>query len=328
MKELRQLVEQAQSGDLAAFGAMVRRFQDMAYGYAYSLLRDFHLAEDAAQEAFVQAYRDLPALRKPAAFPGWFRKIVFKHCDRLTRGKRPPTVPLEAALGQLSTERDPASDAVEREMKDRVLAEIEALPEDERLVTTLFYIDGYSHKDIAEFLEAPATTINNRLHASRKRLKKRMTAMVEDTLRSHGLSDRFAEETIGRALAEARRLGEQDRCAEAEQLLRDVLRRAPDHPDVLRELNHILTNRLYGEARWDLLRQMAEHARTLIASGADDEKLNQQMAVTLLATPAMPEAVEFVAGGRRVRRRMDRTQGPQRGAAGHAGLRQGVRCRL
>ena len=97
MEELRSLISRAKSGDLEAFGAVVGRFKDMALGYAYSKLGSFDLAEDAAQEAFIQAYRDLPKLREPAAFPCWFRKIVFKHCDRLVRRRRLATIPLEDA---------------------------------------------------------------------------------------------------------------------------------------------------------------------------------------------------------------------------------------
>ena len=91
MERLGTLVERAQAGELEAYGEIVRRFQDMAYGYAFSLLGDFHLAQDAAQEAFIQAYRDLKALRKALAFPGWFRRIVFKRCDRIKR-RRPATL--------------------------------------------------------------------------------------------------------------------------------------------------------------------------------------------------------------------------------------------
>src|SRR5512138_442427 len=98
MAELSWLVEQSRNGDLDAFGELVRRFQDMAHGYAYSILGDFHLAQDAAQEAFVDAYYKLNALREPAAFPGWFRRIVFKHCDRMTRRKEVATVPLDEAM--------------------------------------------------------------------------------------------------------------------------------------------------------------------------------------------------------------------------------------
>ncbi len=82
------LIRRAQAGEITVYDAIVRRFQDMGVGYAASILGDFHLAEDAAQEAFVVAWRELPRLREPAAFAGWLRKIIFRQCDRLTRGKR------------------------------------------------------------------------------------------------------------------------------------------------------------------------------------------------------------------------------------------------
>ena len=59
---------QAEKGD--AFGEIVTRFQDMAFGCAYAVLGDFYLAEDAAQEAFLSAWRNLDQLREPKAFPG------------------------------------------------------------------------------------------------------------------------------------------------------------------------------------------------------------------------------------------------------------------
>ena len=68
-------VRSAQGGSLRDFAALVRQFQDMAVGYGQVLLNDFHLAEDAAQDAFVQAFTHLEQLEKPEAFPGWFRRL-------------------------------------------------------------------------------------------------------------------------------------------------------------------------------------------------------------------------------------------------------------
>jgi len=193
VEELRSLVVRGRAGDLDAFGEIVRRFQDMAYGYAYAILGDFHLAEDAAQEAFIEAYRCLPMLREPAAFPGWFRRIVFKRCDRLTRRKRVRTAPLESVGSVTSKSPGPPENAERREMRDKVLDAIRSLPDAERMVTTLYYIDGYSQKDVADFLEVPVTTVNNRLHASRQRLKERMLTMVSDELKSYSLPPGFFE---------------------------------------------------------------------------------------------------------------------------------------
>jgi RNA polymerase sigma factor (sigma-70 family) len=185
METLESLIARSQGGDIVAYGEIVRRFQDMAYGSAYAVLGDFHLAEDAAQEAFIEAYRKLSGLREPSAFPGWFRRIVFKHCDRFTRRARPSITPLDAAPAVASTQPGPAEVAEKREMRDQVLEAISALPEAERTATTLFYINGYSVNDIAEFLEVPAGTVKRRLHTSRGKLRERTIAMVEDALKSN-----------------------------------------------------------------------------------------------------------------------------------------------
>jgi len=185
VEDLKPLVEKAQAGDVKAYGEIVGRLQDMVYGYAFSLLGDFHLAQDAAQEAFIQAYRDLNMLRKPLAFPSWLRRIVFKYCDRTLRQRRPRTGSLDAATSEpVSNEPGPMETAEKRELKYRVLAAIRNLPQDQRMVTTLYYINGYSVNDIANFLETPAGTVKRRLYDSRKKLKERMMEMVAEELKA------------------------------------------------------------------------------------------------------------------------------------------------
>lgn len=183
-EELRALVARAGAHDLAAYESLVARFQDMAVGYAYARLGDLHLAQDAAQEAFWQAYRDLPALRDQEAFPGWLRRIVARQCGRLTRGKRVRVVPLSTVIELLSPLPEPAEAAEVSERQEVVRRAVRALPESERDVVALFYLGGYAQTEIARFLEVPPTTVNNRLHAARGRLRRSMLAMVEEDL--HG----------------------------------------------------------------------------------------------------------------------------------------------
>jgi len=206
VEELTSLVIRAQDGDMSAYSQIVQRFQDMAYGSAYAILGNFHLAEDAAQEALIEAYCTLPKLREPAAFPGWLRRIVFKQCDRPTRRKRPPTTALAAAAQVPSGDPGPVETVEQREMRDKVMQAIRALPGSERMAVTLFYINGYSQRDIAEFLDVPVTTVNNRLHISRKRLKERMISMVENTLKANAPDQRFSRRVIEELLARPRPL--------------------------------------------------------------------------------------------------------------------------
>ena len=118
MVDLTNVVSEAQAGDEAAFGELVRRFQDMAVGYAAQILNDYQLGEDAAQEAFLEAFRVLPQLKDPAAFPAWFRRVVYKQCDRCSRRKSlPPTVAEE--VESMPSER-PAPDQAMESMESRV----------------------------------------------------------------------------------------------------------------------------------------------------------------------------------------------------------------
>jgi RNA polymerase sigma factor (sigma-70 family) len=204
MDALDGIVGRARDGDADAFTVLVRRFQDMAVGYGYSLLHDFHLAEDAAQEAFFEAYRTLPKLREPAAFAGWFRRIVFKQCDRITRRQTVATVPLDTAV-------EPPQARDEEERKAQVIDAMRHLPEHERSTMTLFYIGGYSMEEVATFLEVPVSTIKGRLHSARERLRAMLVDSVADGLRARRPSRNEAFATAVVDLLTAARAGDVDR---------------------------------------------------------------------------------------------------------------------
>ena len=181
----------------AAFGQIVRQFQDMAFACAYGVLGDFYLAEDAAQEAFIAAWRNLEQLRQPEAFPGWFKRIVLSQCHRLTRGKHFELVPLDAVEELVGDEEaaEPPIAFEQAEQRRQVMSAIGALAEHERMVTAMYYVGEYSTQDIADFLEVPLTTVKKRLHDARRKLRERMLDMVRDTLREKRPSrdDQFAE---------------------------------------------------------------------------------------------------------------------------------------
>ena len=99
MKDLTGLIGQVKLGDKRAYEPIVRRFQDMAVAYGYATLGDWQLAEDAAQEAFIAAYCELPALRDPQAFPGWFRRIVIKTDRSYSSAPPAPCCPGRALEG-------------------------------------------------------------------------------------------------------------------------------------------------------------------------------------------------------------------------------------
>jgi RNA polymerase sigma factor (sigma-70 family) len=179
------LVKDARNRELSAtqrhdaFGEIVNHFQDIAFKWAYTVVEEPHMAQDAVQEAFVIAYQNLNQLRQPKAFAGWFKRIVLSQCHRLVRGKRLPTKPIDRVPDIPAPDPEPAVLFEDNELCDRVMAAIQALPEQEQIVTKMFYFKGYSQKEIARRLQIPLTTVKKRLQYARQNLKGIMLGMAD-----------------------------------------------------------------------------------------------------------------------------------------------------
>ena len=171
---------------LAAFGELVGIFQDMTFASALAETGDFHLAEDAAQEAFLSAYLELDRLRSPETFGGWLHKIAQRKARRLTR--RHGTV--KAGEVEIAEELPVDLDTVRR--RARVHHAVAALPVHERLPVALFYWGGYAHRQIAALLEIAPEAARKRLERGRKRLTERMEEM--DAMEAEGLEDVHSSE--------------------------------------------------------------------------------------------------------------------------------------
>ena len=175
---LGELVREAQAGDITSYEHLVIRFQASAFSQAFSVLGDSHLAEDAVQDAFIEAYLKLSLLRTPEAFASWFHKIVFTACSRITRRRTLPTSSLEEAERIADTSENPA-EHLEREQREQTVhLAIQALPDSLRVVTALYYIGGINQHGIADYLGLTEATIKKRLFEARKKLKEDITNMA------------------------------------------------------------------------------------------------------------------------------------------------------
>jgi RNA polymerase sigma factor (sigma-70 family) len=179
--DLASLIAQIRAGHSEVYETVVRRFQNMAVGYGYARLGDFQLAEDAAQDAFITAYFELPSLREPKAFPGWFRRILVKQIERARR-KKSSDLAFNDQSALFSNQQTPMEWVEKAELQDSVWAAVRCLPPAQREVVLLFYMDECSYNDISRFLDVPLSTVKMRLYHARKLLQQQLVELIEDAL--------------------------------------------------------------------------------------------------------------------------------------------------
>ena len=192
------LVKKTLSGDKAAFNQLVTKYQTQVYGLAFNISRNFSDAEDLAQEAFLRAYLSLHQLREPAKFGNWLYRITQNLCRRWLQKKMTHEEMAEHIKMNEMNRRVPMPDELTeaRELQESVRNAIDELPKPERLVVTLYYMDGLTQRDIADFAGISESTVKRRLRSSRHKLKGELLTMVQEDLQKHDLTSEFTDKVV------------------------------------------------------------------------------------------------------------------------------------
>jgi RNA polymerase sigma-70 factor (ECF subfamily) len=157
------------SGRGEAFETLVERYERAVYHLAFRTMREAEEAKDAAQEAWIKAYRALASFRPGAKFATWIFTICYRVCcDRLAKRKRftgdePPDVADPAAGPEQAVEA--------AEEASCLRAAIAALPEKYRVVITLFHLQGKQYEEIAAVLDLPLGTVKTHLFRAKDLLR-------------------------------------------------------------------------------------------------------------------------------------------------------------
>jgi RNA polymerase sigma-70 factor (ECF subfamily) len=169
------LVERARRGDAAAFDALVERRVGQTFRLASAILGDPHEAEDATQEAFLSAWRNLPRLRDAERFDAWFGRIVVNAC-RMSLRQRSRVVVLSVEATDPTP--DPAAEHAFAGVagSDALQRAIERLTVDQRSILALHHVEERSVAEIAAILGVPVGTAKWRLHDARRALERAMEA--------------------------------------------------------------------------------------------------------------------------------------------------------
>ncbi|MGH8734134.1 MAG: RNA polymerase sigma factor RpoE [Burkholderiales bacterium] len=185
----RQLVARAQRGDKQAFELLVEKYQRKLARLLSRFIRDPAEVEDVTQEAFIKAYRALPAFRGDSAFYTWLYRIGINTAKNylMAMGRRAPTsteVEAEEAEGfeegeQLRDINTPESVLLSNEIAETVNRTIEGLPEELRKAIQMREIEGMSYEDIAQAMDCPIGTVRSRIFRAREAIAEQLRPLLD-----------------------------------------------------------------------------------------------------------------------------------------------------
>ncbi len=195
-----QLIRKILSGDDAAFGILVEKYQKSIHALAWRKTQDFHHAEDIMQDTFLRAYKKLPTLKNPTQFAGWLHVIADRLCIDWMRSQKSLMQSLEDTPVKEIEESSYTHHISEQRMTERteryhelVKRLLEKLPENERVVVTRYYLDEMSTKEISQFMGVSVNTITSRLQRARKRLQTDSEFLNQEFFGHLELSDTLKE---------------------------------------------------------------------------------------------------------------------------------------
>jgi len=190
-----ELIHAACIGNDHAFAALINQHQTLVHGILWSVLQDFDDAEDAAQETFIRAYRNLSTLKDPQKFTAWLYTIARNVANKTIRKKQLQTRGL-SRFKEISN--PPETEVSQTVLNHKTLKQaFQTLSQPDRTVTTLFHLVGLSQDDIAKILNIPTGTVKSRLHRSRTQLKRRLLTMAKDTFDNQEQQEDYGRDIIG-----------------------------------------------------------------------------------------------------------------------------------
>jgi len=178
MKPIQQLLQQAQANDTAAIEALVREYYGYVLRLCLSVLDDATEADDAAQETFISAARDLPGYRGEAEPKTWLYAIAINTCRgrlRKRRARHRLENSLRAVYSLLQRSADPEQAIIQDEANWQVWRAVDDLGEKHRLPVILHYVHELSASEIAAVLGLSEGTVHSRLHYARQYLHARLS---------------------------------------------------------------------------------------------------------------------------------------------------------
>jgi RNA polymerase sigma-70 factor (ECF subfamily) len=168
-----QLIGRILNGDTSGYAVLVERYKDLAFTIAYRILGKREDAEEVVQDAFVKAFQNLSSFRQKAKFSTWLYRIIYNTAVSKHRQRKPGWQSIEeSAIPDNAEEFIPGE---EEERHQTLETAMMHLPEEDRILLTLYYVDESSVDDLHCILGISKSNVKIKLFRARKKLQELVT---------------------------------------------------------------------------------------------------------------------------------------------------------
>ena len=172
----KELITQCQQGNKNSFGQLVTPYFHEAYAISFTILKSKEQAEDAVQNAMIEAYKNIMMQKEIRNFRSWFLTLVSsRSIDLVRKNMKDMKQITDIEAYPFNSNETPLTDLLLKEEKSIVMQNLLNLPSKYRIVITLHYYQELSIREIAQLLEIKEGTVKSRLHNARLVLNKIFT---------------------------------------------------------------------------------------------------------------------------------------------------------
>lgn len=178
-------IQQVLDGDTSSYTRLVEKYKDMVFTVCYRIVRQKEDAEDAAQVVFIKAFKKLSSFKGDSKFSTWLYTIAYRTAIANTKLKKIETTDADFHIDIASDETFPQLEGMKnKEQQFYVQKAIDALPEIDSVIISLFYIDECSIQEIVDITELKESNVKVKLHRARKQLKTNLESLLHHEMKS------------------------------------------------------------------------------------------------------------------------------------------------
>lgn len=171
MEEEMQWVNEVLSGNKQVYAQIINKYKDPLFATILRMTRNQQDAADLVQEAFIKVYHQLGKFDGKGSFSSWIYRVAINHCMDEFRKKRHKMVENEMREDHIRDSNHPEVIFLKKERNRQLEKLIGCLPEEERMIILLRYVNELSYSEIGELMNLPLATVRNKLHRAKKKLR-------------------------------------------------------------------------------------------------------------------------------------------------------------